>query len=57
MHITHPPIMTRHRSGLPTSLNRRKRPTYWTPWHTAATGLALASIAAITAALIKLNTN
>lgn len=57
MHITHPPIMTRHRSGLPTSLNRRKRSRYWTPWHTAATILGLTSIAGLTVALIKLNQN
>jgi hypothetical protein len=57
MHITHPPIMTRHRSGLPTSLNRRNRPRYWTPWHTAATVLGLASIAGLTVALIKISTH
>lgn len=57
MNITHPPIVTRARHGLPTSLNRRKRPRYWTPWHSAATALGLASIAAITVAIINLNQN
>ena len=56
MNITHPPIVTRARSGQPTGINRRRRPRYWTPWHTAATGLAVASIAAIAVALFKLNT-
>lgn len=55
MQITYPPIMTRHRSGLPTSLNRRRK--WWTPWHTAATALAVASVAGLTIALIKLNQN
>jgi hypothetical protein len=51
--ITHPPIVTRARHGLPTSLNRRRnyRARYWTPWHTAATALAVVSVGIITAIL------
>jgi hypothetical protein len=40
-------IQTRARMGLPTSLNRRR--SCWTPWHTAATALAVVSVGIITA--------
>lgn len=55
MQITHPLIVTRHRMGLPTSQNRRKRARYWTPWHTAATALGVVSVGILTAILINAN--
>lgn len=55
MQITHPPIVTRARMGIPTSQNRRKRARYWTPWHTAAAAMGVVSVGILTAILIQSN--
>jgi hypothetical protein len=55
MQITHPPIQTRARMGLPTSQNLPRRARYWTPWHTAATAMGVVSVGILTAILIQSN--